>query len=158
MILATRPFYNNEPITQSIYITNNKIIDGVRFHLLKVGNLTDGVLTLDIKVNGSTVASKSRSYIDLNTLGINWHGLASFELQNPCNVKIDPLQSELKIDFTFTLSSYTNSDTLYLALVHETNPITDLRHDVSASYYPTYGEDAGIDVWNNPYGLELYTL
>jgi len=157
-ILATRQFNNNEPISHKIYITRNTTIAGARVHLLKVGSISGAIITMDVKVNGSIIASKVRSNADLNALGTYWHGLLSFELQSPCNVKIDPLNSELLVEFIFTVSSYTNSNTNYLALVHETNPTTPLRHDVSASYYPTYGVSDATDVWNNPYGFELYTL
>jgi hypothetical protein len=54
------------------------------------------------------------------------------------------------------MTSHTNSPSVLTALVKSSNPVNELIHNEAEFYFPDYGTDAAQDVWNNPYGLELY--
>jgi hypothetical protein len=75
MILATNSLDNNSPISQKIYLSRSTMIAGFRSHFLKVGSLTDGLLTLDVKVDGVLVTSLTKTYSVMNALGSNWLGV-----------------------------------------------------------------------------------
>ena len=157
-ILATEQLSNNVPVTQTIYFSNNKVVDGVRVHLLKTGTLVNGTLTLNLKVNGVTETTVTRTYTEINMLGTHWHGMLSLEFDAPLVIRKSPTLETNELTLEFILSGHTDSGSIFIALVHSSDVVTDLVHDEGADYFPTYGDDAGIDVWNNPYEIELYTL
>lgn len=156
MILATETFEDSIPITQKIFLPRSVLVAGIRTHFLKVGILIDGTLSLLVKVDGVSVTSLSKTFNEINALGANWHGMLSWEFNSPVNIKRNPLSSSAVIEFIFTISSHTDSDSIYTALVHSPDPATAIVHQESGAYFPTYGQDQSQDIWNNPFELELY--
>jgi len=157
-ILAINTLENNVAIIQNIYLTKDQDIIGIRVKLLKVGTLTNGTITMIIKDGSNVLSIVSKSYIDFNSLGSNWYGFYSFLLDNILPISKNSEDTNLKLSFEFKITSHTNSDSNYLALVHEEFPTTELHHLTDQLYYPTYGDDKNADVWNNPYGIEVYSL
>lgn len=157
-ILAVKQLQNAVAITQTIYITNNRDLLGCRMHILKAGTLVDGTVTVTFTANSEVIKTITKSYTDFNSLGANWHGMFALDFTTPIPVRINPSVGNLPITITITITGHTDSDTNYLGLVHEDYPTTTLVHDTGASYYPTYGNDHSQDVWNNPFGIEVYSL
>lgn len=157
-ILAVNSLQDSIAVTQTIYTSRNITVDGIRVHMLKLGVLTDGTITLLVKVNGTTVKTLTKSYTEFNTLGTEWHGMKSWAFDNPLIIKRLPTLTENTIEFVLTISSHTDSDTVFLSIVKSSDVVGTIRHIPAGSYYATYGADSAEDVYNNPYDIELYTL
>lgn len=146
----------DETVTQRIHITKPKIILGFKVNLIKVGLLTDGNLILRLKHSGGTFGTVTIPYTELNLLGTNWHGQKAFQFDAPININllydIDTFYLDVEISTTCTQTKY-----IYLGLIHEPHPV-NINHLTDQPYYPTYGNDPTIDVWNNPYTIDMITL
>lgn len=158
MELAINTLENNSPVTQKLFLNKTASILGVRIHLLKVGVLTDGKLQLRIKINSSTVLEIEKNFTELNQLGNYWHGLFAFPLASPLPINVLPKNGSTLIELEFKMFDHTNSNSNYVALVHSADPTTKIKHNETLDYYSSYGTSPSNDIWNNPYGIEVYTI
>jgi hypothetical protein len=154
---ATRNMSNNENIPFKIWFKDNRDFIGLRLHIVKVGVLTDGLLTINVTANSQTIATVTKTYQDINLLGTNWHGMLSLPFSAPVPIRIDPTIGQLEVTITATMSSHTDNSTKFIAIVHESDLTVPLVHIPANPYYPTYGSDPASDVWHNSFGMEIYT-
>lgn len=143
-------------ITQPIRILSSKVIVGIRINLMKVGVLTNGQLTLNVKYLGNIIKTVAIDYTDLNLLGNYWHGMKAFEFDAPLSIKKLSTSSELVLNLEFS-TTCTQTNDIYLGLIHEPHP-NNVHHLTGEPYYPTYGNDSSRDVWNNPYSVDVVIL
>lgn len=156
MILATTDFNYDTEYPVETYIDRNKIIAGVRVNLLKVGDFESGSIEVSCYYSNTLIEKKEISYSDLIDLGQYWHGMKAFNFDEPININKFSTDLNVKIVFKIKHTLY-SSNSSYVSFIKEDSPTTSLKHLTDQPYYPTYGYNKSVDVWNNPYGFEVYT-
>lgn len=132
------------------WFEESKTIIGCRIHLIKVGNLPSGNLSLNVKINGTSIYQQSYSNTELNELDLYWHGFKQFQFTKPLSIKKKP--GDIKNVVTFEFSTTCSlTDEIYLGLVREPSPTTDLENTEILTDLPQY------DIWKYPFGFELYS-
>lgn len=153
--LAIEQLENNVTVSQEIRLLKSTNLEAIRLNLLKQGILTDGVLSIDIYDGINLLGSMSLSHSELNTVGTNFHGMIRFLPSTVIAIRKLPTQAYLTLTLNIRISSHTDSDSAFIGLIKEPNPIVEqynLDNNPNLS-----DEDPALDIWYRPYGIEIYS-
>lgn len=149
-------------LTHKVDLKESMTLVGGRIHIYKHGLLTDGNVVIDVVRDSVVLSSVTIPYTYFNDImkpgttdpAIYWHGMIPFTLPTPIVIKLDPEQLLNILEIQVTIQDHTNSDSIFLSWVKETNP----GEVYITGAYPLYGDEPSEDIWYNPYTTELFTL
>lgn len=152
--LAIEQLENDTPIYQKIRLLRSTNLEAIRLNICKSGNLTDGIVSIEVLNAAHSLGTLNLSYEDINTVGTNFHGYIRFLPDTAISIR--KLSSEPHIELTLkvTIVAHTNSDNAFISLVKEPYPFVD-QYNISNN--PNSPANLEIDVWYRPFGIELYT-
>ena len=135
-------------ITQKLHIERSSILLGCRIPIIKVGILTDGNLTITLKLNDTQIHQQSITYQELNELGLYWQGMKAFQFPHPISLRKVNRTSLFDLDIEIS-TTCTMSGSIYLGLVKEPHPVRVANPGVD------FGDNPNRDIWTNPYKIDL---
>lgn len=125
--LLSQALLNGVAQTQSFKVKKSLILHAVRLQLLKHGTLTDGTLNISIKDGSDTVATKTITYTEFETVGATYaHGFFSVEFNTALGGRQDAEDAH-EYTLSLSMSGHTDSESVFIGWLRDwENPIVEL--------------------------------
>ena len=155
MYLSVHQLANNETVTTGIRVEKTSTIRAIRLGLFKF-DTPDGILTLTLKDGSTTIGSSTVTMTSLDAdVGTYFHGYVRFDSPDAgWRINVDNPDDYLELTLEITLSSHTNDNSNYIALIKQ-----PAQHAFTDSYGTITNEDDMSDEQLEhfqPFKIEVY--
>lgn len=156
--LAITQIENNETITTGLRLEKTATIRAIRLGLFKY-DTPDGILTITLKDGATIIGSSSVTMASLIAAepATYFHGWVRFDTPDSgWRVNIPKSEAYLELTLEISLTSHTNDNTNYIALVNQ--PAQHAFVDPFGTITNSDGMSSGQLEYFQPYKVELYAI